>query len=85
MRAKLYVSGRIQLFISKIALLLALLCSPGHMQAQSLTNDLVSHWPLDIVQGTKTPDIVSGYDMDLNNLTAADLVTNEFLDPSIKL
>ena len=44
--------------------------SPG----QSLTNDLVSHWPLDVVQGTKTPDVVSGYDMNLNNLSAADLV-----------
>jgi hypothetical protein len=41
---------------------------------QSLTNDLVSHWPLDAIQGTKTPDVVSGYDMNLNNLTAADLV-----------
>lgn len=39
-----------------------------------LAVDLVSHWPMDEVQGTKTPDVVSGYDMDLNNLTAADLV-----------
>ena len=44
------------------------------VSAQSLTNDLVSHWPLDVIQGTKTPDVVSGYDMNLNNLTAADLV-----------
>jgi hypothetical protein len=41
---------------------------------QSLTNDLVSHWPLDVVQGTRTPDVVSGYDMNLSVLTAADLV-----------
>ena len=46
-----------------------------YVSGQALTNGLVSHWPLDVVQGTKTPDIVSGYDMDLNNLTAADLVT----------
>lgn len=39
--------------------------------------DLVSHWPLDEVVGTKTPDVVSGYDMDLNNLSAADLVTGK--------
>ncbi len=43
-------------------------------QGQSLTNDLVSHWPLDVIQGTKTPDVVSGYDMNLHNLTGADLV-----------
>jgi hypothetical protein len=42
-----------------------------------VANDLVSHWPLDEVQGTKTPDLVSGYDMTLNNLTAADLVAGK--------
>ncbi|MSU22167.1 MAG: LamG domain-containing protein, partial [Pedosphaera sp.] len=42
-----------------------------------LANGLVSHWPMNEVQGTKTPDVVSGYDMDLNNLTAADLVTGK--------
>ena len=57
------------LLVVAITLLLA-----QHASAQSLTNDLVSHWPLDAVQGTKTPDVVSGYDMNLNNLTAADLV-----------
>ena len=35
---------------------------------------LVAHWPMEEVQGTKTPDVVSGYDMNLNNLSAADLV-----------
>jgi hypothetical protein len=45
-----------------------------NLAAQNLSNDLVSYWPLDEVQGTKTPDLVSGYDMDLSNLTAADLV-----------
>ena len=35
---------------------------------------LVSHWPLDEIQGTKTPDVVSGYDMDISNLTASDVV-----------
>src|SRR3989442_10488952 len=32
-----------------------------------------AYWPMEVVQGTKTPDLVSGYDMDLRNLTAADL------------
>lgn len=40
----------------------------------ALSDGLVSYWPLDEVQGAKTPDLVSGYDMTLNNLTAADLV-----------
>ena len=43
-------------------------------QGQSLKTDLVAYWPLDIIQGTKTPDLKNGYDMDLVNLTAADLV-----------
>ena len=61
------------LIVSAGALLLIL---TGSILAsgQSLTNDLVSHWPLDAVQGTKTPDVVSGYDMDLNNLTVTNLV-----------
>ena len=43
-------------------------------RAQTLANDLVAYWPLDEVQGNKTPDLVSGYDMTLNNLTTNDLV-----------
>jgi hypothetical protein len=39
-----------------------------------LSDGLVSYWPLDDVVGTKTPDLVSGYDMELNNLTADDLI-----------
>ena len=42
--------------------------------AQNLTNGLVAYWPLDQVQGDKTPDLVNGYDMQLNNLSAADLI-----------
>ena len=62
---------------SCVSLLLVLLLFPGmiaNLAAQNLSNDLVSYWPLDEVQGTKTPDLVSGYDMDLSNLTAADVV-----------
>jgi len=43
-------------------------------RAQTLTNGLVSHWPMEAVQGNKTPDLVSGYDMTMNNLTTNDLV-----------
>lgn len=39
-----------------------------------LARGLVAHWPLDEIQGTKTPDLVSGYDMDVFNLTADDVV-----------
>ena len=39
-----------------------------------LAKDLVAYWPLDEVVGTKTPDLASGYDLELDNLTAADLV-----------
>jgi hypothetical protein len=40
----------------------------------ALKDNIVAYWPLDEVVGTKTPDLVSGYDMELVNLTAADLV-----------
>ncbi len=44
----------------------------------NLTNGVVSYWPLDEVQGAKTPDIVRGYDMSLVNLTAADLQSGKW-------
>src|SRR5436309_14145463 len=53
--------------------LLVFCCVTG-ARAQTLANDLVAYWPLDEVQGNKTPDLVSGYDMTLNNLTTNDLV-----------
>ena len=40
----------------------------------SLANGLIAHWPLDEVQGTKTPELINGYDMELTNLTADDVV-----------
>ena len=43
-----------------------------------LAPNMVSYWPLDKVEGTKTPDVVGGYDMNLDNLTEADLVTGRF-------
>ncbi|HEX7859563.1 MAG TPA: LamG domain-containing protein [Verrucomicrobiae bacterium] len=43
----------------------------------ALSDGLVSYWPMEEVQGTTTPDMVSGYNMTLNNLTAADLVNGK--------
>ncbi len=54
-----------------VAALLLTFVPSGHA---SLKDGLVAYWPLDQVVGTKTPDLVSGYDMELANLTAADLV-----------
>ncbi len=42
--------------------------------APNLNDSMISYWPLDTILGTKTPDLVSGYDMTLNNLTEANLV-----------
>lgn len=39
----------------------------------NLVEGVVAYWPLDEAQGTKTPDIASGFDMDLVNLTASDV------------
>jgi hypothetical protein len=44
----------------------------------NLTNEMVAYWPLDEVQGIKTPDVLRGYDMELINLTAADLNDGKF-------
>ena len=44
----------------------------------SITNSLISYWPLDDVLGTKSVDLVSGYDMALNNLYASNLVAGKW-------
>ncbi len=43
-----------------------------------LTKGMVAYWPLDEVLGVKTPDLVNGYDMELANLSAADLVDGKY-------
>jgi len=59
-------------------ILLALLTTIFSLTAQAALKDgLVSYWPLDEVVGTKTPDLVSGYDLELHNLTAADLAAGK--------
>ena len=44
----------------------------------SITNGMISYWPLDGVLGTKTIDLVSSYDMSLNNLSVADVVPGKW-------
>lgn len=39
-----------------------------------LDKDLVAYWPLDEVQGSKTPELINGYDMELNNMSADNVV-----------
>ena len=39
-----------------------------------LKNGLIAYWPLDEVQGSKTPELVNGYDMELTNLSSDDVV-----------
>jgi hypothetical protein len=44
----------------------------------NLTNGLVAFWPLEELSGTRTPDVVGGYDMNLVNLTEDDLVAGRW-------
>lgn len=44
----------------------------------NITNNLISYWPLDSILGTKTVDLVSGYDMNLVNLSAADIAAGKW-------
>jgi len=64
--------GRIRSRARAVSVVAALI-SASTCQA-ALKDGLVAYWPCDAVVGTKTPDLVSGYDMELANLTAADLV-----------
>lgn len=44
----------------------------------SIANGLISYWPLDSVQGAKTFDVVSTYDMTLVNMSAANIVPGKW-------
>jgi hypothetical protein len=56
----------------------AALVTVGDWAAPDLNRSIISFWPLDTVVGDKTPDLVSGYDLSLNNMTAANLVPGRF-------
>jgi hypothetical protein len=49
---------------------------PGY--TTGLSPNMVAYWPLDTIEGTKTPDVVSGYDLNLENMTADHLVNGKF-------
>ncbi|MDC0295791.1 PA14 domain-containing protein [bacterium] len=49
----------------------------GGQEADPVAEGLVAHWPLDVIQGTKTPDKVNGYDMELTNLSESDVVAGK--------
>jgi hypothetical protein len=42
--------------------------------APDLLEGMVAYWPLDELEGTKTPDIARGYDLEAVNLSQADVV-----------
>jgi len=47
-------------------------------QGETLKDDLVSYWPLDEIQGNKTPDLASGYDFLTQNVDGDDLIEGKF-------
>lgn len=44
----------------------------------NLTNGMVAYWPLDAIAGVKTPDLVSAYDLTVNNMTGANVVAGKW-------
>ena len=62
---------------ARVAAVAALMAGFSQLKAQDLASGLVAYWPLDEVQGTKTPDLVNGYDMELSNLSGDDLVPGQ--------
>ncbi|MFT5402933.1 MAG: hypothetical protein ACI9DF_001764 [Verrucomicrobiales bacterium] len=47
---------------------------PALFQENPLLDGIVAYWPLDEIQGERTPDLINGYDMTMDNLTADDLI-----------
>jgi hypothetical protein len=60
------------------ALMTAAATAAVSAQGESLRDSLVAYWPMDIVQGTRTPDLKNGYDLNLVNMTAANLVPGRY-------
>lgn len=44
----------------------------------NLTNGIVAYWPLDGIAGVKTPDLVSAYDMTVNNMGGTNIVAGKW-------
>lgn len=47
-------------------------------QGDTLKDELVAYWPLDEIQGNKTPDLANGQDFLLQNVVAADQIPGKF-------
>ncbi|MDA7613765.1 hypothetical protein N8586_01390 [Verrucomicrobiales bacterium] len=62
------------------SLLVAVAALAGASAPQATTelaDGMIAYWPLDIINGERTPELVNGYDMTLVNLTADDLVDGQ--------
>jgi hypothetical protein len=57
---------------------LTFVCSPVPGVQASLQNDLLMYWPLDVVDGDKSPDSVGTNDLTLHNITSTNLVPGKF-------
>ncbi len=44
----------------------------------NLTNGIVAYWPLDAINGVKTPEMVSAYDLTVNNMGASNVVAGKW-------
>jgi len=56
----------------------AILLGAASLQAANLTNGMVAYWPLDAVNGARTPDLVSAYDMTLYNMADTNLIAGKW-------
>jgi hypothetical protein len=43
-----------------------------------LTNGIIAYWPLDSIAGVKTPDLVSAYDLTVNNMGSTNVVSGKW-------
>ncbi|MEN8678717.1 MAG: LamG-like jellyroll fold domain-containing protein [Akkermansiaceae bacterium] len=58
--------------------ILALSASFAFGQGQTLKDELVAYWPLDEIQGNKTPDLANGQDFLLQSVGATDQIPGKF-------
>ena len=69
----LIVANQVGKATSTVARLVFAVPSPA-----SITNALIAYWPLDTVLGTKTPDLVSGYDMTMTKMGTTNVVAGKW-------
>ena len=63
---------------TKLTVMLAVIFTFSCNINAQLRDGLVAHWPLDSISGETTPDVVSGYDMELTNLDDSSVVEGKF-------